>query len=267
MIEQKSLSRRSFLAGAGIVTGAAVVAAGTSLIKPKSAEAAFTNLPWTYATLDLATVKRRGYDRYGSNGGCMAGTAIALIESLIEASAGAAWESIPWEMLKYGRGGIAGSWGTLCGSLNGASLVIQACAPNVTVAGNLINALYDWYCGFNFPSTDHDAYATGYENQTRTICNSPLCHASVSKWCNVTGSKVTDSARSKRCAKVAGDVAGKTADLLNNYFASAAIPAFTQPDASCASCHLGGNAQHWVQMKSTCTTMCHTAERNPCTKP
>lgn len=269
MIEKQTLSRRSFLTGAGIVTGAAVVA-GTGLIMPGKAEAAFSALPWPYAPspglvgVDLDLVKRRGHDFYGTYGGCMAGTGRALIATIMEKlTPGSpeylAWDSFPQDMFTYGGGGVS-AWGTICGALNGAAYVICACAPNGTVATNLINDLFQWYCGFNFPSTDHDLYDP-YPGQTRTICNSPLCHASVSTWCMATGTKVSDSPRSKRCAKVAGDVAGKAAELLNSYFYGTYATTFVQPDPTCSGCHVTGGSQKWVQMKATCNT-CHGPGKN-----
>jgi hypothetical protein len=269
MIEKQNLSRRSFLTGAGIVTGAAVVVAGTGLIKPKSAEAAFSALPWAYAPspglvgADLDLVKRRGHDYYATSGGCMAGTGKALIVTIMEKLTGdayAAWDSFPQDLFTYGGGGINSGWGTICGSLHGAAYVISACAPNGTVATNLINDLFQWYCGFNFPSTDHDAYDP-YPGQARTICNSPLCHASVSTWCKATGTKVSAAERGKRCAKVAGDCAGKAAELLNSYFYGSYASTFVQPDTTCSGCHVTAGTEKWVQGKATCNT-CHAPGKN-----
>lgn len=255
MMEEKSLSRRSFLAGAGIATGAVVVAAGTGLIKPKSAEAAYTALPWNYATFaDLALVKRRGYDYYYSSGGCMAGTGMALVQTLVE-TVGAPWDSFPQDMFKYGGGGIA-TWGTTCGAIHGAAYVIQACAG--TNATNLINSLFQWYCNFPFPTRDHDAYAV-YTRQKTTVANSPLCHASASNWCATTNMTINGPERKDRCAKLAGDVAGKAADLLNKLLAGTYVPDFVQPDPTCSGCHVGATSTYdSVQMKSTCTTYCHS---------
>jgi hypothetical protein len=280
MIEQQSISRRSFLTGAGIVTGAAVVAAGTGLINPKSAEASYSALPWKYAPnpglagADMDLVKRRGYDFYASAGGCMAGTGKALVVTIMEKLTGAdydAWDSFPQDMFTYGGGGVS-AWGTICGSLHGAAYVLAACAPNGTVATNLINDLFQWYCGFNFPSADHDSYGL-YPNQTRTVCNSPLCHASVSTWCKATGIKVSAPERGKRCAKVAGDCAGKAAELLNSYFYGTYATTFVQPDTSCSSCHVTAGTEKWVQGKATCNT-CHGTGKNTvkpsgstCTRP
>lgn len=256
MFEEKSLSRRNFLAGAGIATGAVVAAAaGSGLIKPKSAEAAYTALPWPYATtpgLDLALVKRRGYDNYFV-GGCMYGTGYALVQSLID-TVGSPWDSLPMDMFKYGGGGIS-SWGTTCGAIHGAAWVIQACAGSN--ATNVINDLFQWYCNFAFPSRDHESYAH-YTQQGTTISNSPLCHASSSHWCLTYDKRVNGSERKDRCAKLAGDVAGKTAMLLNSLFAGTYVPGFVQPDPTCSGCHVGSNSTYdHVQMKSSCTAHCH----------
>lgn len=282
MIEQNSLSRRSFLAGAGLATGAAVIA-GAGLIKPKSAEAAFTAFPWQYPALglDVAVARQRAYDHYYLSGGCMSGTGRGLVLGLLDAyPGGSEWDSIPLNLFRYGAGGVGGSnkWGTICGALHGAAWVMSACAASSAHATSLINALYDWYCGFAFPSTDLDSYVPGsgiqvpVADQNRTVCNSPLCHVSVSSWLGGERRagrtvKVHDVPRGNRCAKVSGDVAAKTVELLNAYKASGTIPSFTQPDSSCSGCHVTGNVDtRWVLMKSTCTP-CHTTGKNPCTKP
>lgn len=275
MIEEKSLSRRSFLAGAGIVTGAAIVAAGTDLIRPKSTFAAAPAFPWPYVpaaftTIEISAIKQSAYNYYYDNGGCMSGTGKALVVAIMGKLSGddlAKWETFPQDLFTYGGGGV-NSWGTICGALHGAAFVISAVAPTGTRATNLIDDLFQWYCGNPFPSTDHDGYlrSTGTPNQPTSICNSPLCHASVSKWCTTYGKKVGSYDKKDRCAKLAGDVAGKAAELLNASFYGTYATAFVQPDTTCSGCHVTGGAQKWVQAKTTCTTMCHTVDRNPCTR-
>ena len=257
MSEQTDASRRKFLVGAGMAAGAVAVA-GTGLITPKSAEAAYVALPWQYAPLDLAVVKRRAYDKYFISG-CMYAAGSALLETLVE-RVGAPWDSIPQDMLKYGGGGVY-SWGTTCGALNGAAWVIQACAG--ANAGAVISDLFQWYCNYPFPSRDHEAYAKFTRVKT-TVSNSPLCHASVSNWCFTTRNKVNSDQKKDRCAKLAADVAGKTAELLNTLFAGGYVPVFVQPDPTCSGCHVGINSTYDnVQMKSTCTTKCHTSKTSP----
>lgn len=252
MSDQTGLSRRKFLVGAGIAAGAAA-ATGAGLLKPRIAEAAYVALPWQYAALDLAVVKKRAYDNYYI-GGCMYGTGAALVQTLVE-TVGGPWDSIPQDMFKYGSGGIS-SWGTTCGSIHAAAWVIQACAGANTT--NVINDLYQWYCNFAFPSRDHDAYAV-YTRQKTTIANSPLCHASASNWSYTTKNKINSAERKDRCAKVAGDVAGKTAELLNVLLAGTYAPVFAQPDLTCSGCHVGASSVYdHVQMKATCTAKCHT---------
>lgn len=254
MLEQTDVSRRKFLVGAGMAAGAVAVA-GAGLIKPKSAEAAYVALPWPYASLNLTVVKRRAYDKYYLSG-CMYATGSALIETLVE-TAGGAWDSFPQDMFKYGGGGVY-SWGTTCGALNGAAWVIQACAG--ANAASVISDLFQWYCNYPFPSRDHEAYAV-YTRVKTTVASSPLCHASSSKWCFTTRNKIGSAQKKDRCAKLAADVAGKTAELLNTLFAGGYVPVFVQPDPTCSGCHVGLTSTYDnVQMKSTCTTKCHVSK-------
>ncbi len=50
----------------------------------------------------------------------------------------------------------------------------------------------------------------------------------------------------------------------NFYGGTRSISAFAQPGALCSGCHVGGSSdQYRLQIKSTCTTQCHTKEKNP----
>jgi hypothetical protein len=75
-------------------------------------------------------------------------------------------------------------------------------------------------------------------------CGSPLCHASVSDWCKVSGKKVGSADRKDRCAKLTGDVAAKAVEMLNA-LADAKLSVGWKPTpeyATCMGCHNGPNS-------------------------
>ncbi|OFX62276.1 MAG: hypothetical protein A2046_15345 [Bacteroidetes bacterium GWA2_30_7] len=82
----------------------------------------------------------------------------------------------------------------------------------------------------------------------------------------VAGKKVSDVERKERCARLAGDVAAKTVEILNAYFASTFVGTFADPasNASCLSCH-GSSSQYNVMTHMECVS-CHTIEADHGTK-
>lgn len=259
MIDEKenksNLSRRKFLlstgaAAAGVIAAGALAGCGTTKeeeTKPTKAGAAAA-LPWKFQKLDVEKVRKAGYDSYyakdpktgdkGFQGGCCYGAVNALVANLKEA-VGAPWDTFPTEVFKYGEGGAIG-WGTLCGSLNGALAVINLVAKDSDDMKKMGNELMGWYTGNAFPSSKHDSYAK-FKGQPTSVSKSPLCHASVSVWCDASGKKVSTPDRLDRCAKVTGDVAAYTAEMLNKYMEGSFTAAF-KPGAeyaSCISCHNG----------------------------
>ncbi|MBO8126472.1 MAG: split soret cytochrome c precursor, partial [Firmicutes bacterium] len=92
------------------------------------------------------------------------------------------------------------------------------------------------------PTTDHDAYAK-FTNQAQSIAGNPLCHASVSNWCQASGKAENSDERKDRCAKVSGDVAAKAIEMLNAYFDNKFAAAYKIPEEveRCRGCHVGKN--------------------------
>lgn len=185
------------------------VCANSDAFAAGTANSIYTTFPWPYITLDTEVIRKRAYEGYYTVG-CMYGVASALTNTMKE-TVGSPWDSVPVEIFNYGSAGV-GSWGTVCGALNGACWVIQATAgPNVN---KVIELLFDWYCNTGLPSRLMDKYCQ-FPNQKTTVSNSPLCYVSASNWSYTNRIPINGAERKDRCAKVAGDVAAKTAELLN----------------------------------------------------
>jgi hypothetical protein len=195
----------------------------------------------------------------------MYGSTSALLTALVD-KIGHPYTQIPRDMMRYGSGGIAG-WGTVCGSLNGA------CAITTLVAGKgygkLVNELMAWYTMTPFPSDIANQYAQNHEYLVEkyktdavlstTVSESALCHVSVNTWCRTTGHASGSKERAERCARLTGDVAAKTAELLNA-FALGTFVASDFEQAECTGCHIMGEnyeAGQFIIGKGTNCTDCH----------
>lgn len=267
----KDLTRRRFILGTSALTGVLAITglAGcgnnqqrtTAIAQDKQegqGEAskvvplATTALPWQYKKLDVDKVRKLGYENY-FKGGCMYGAAAALL-SVLKEDPNSPYNNIPFDMFKYGAGG-AYSWGTLCGALNGALAVINLATEKHQEIGN---ELIGWYTTFSFPSDKHEAYCK-IPKQVTSVSKSPLCHASVSIWCNKAGAKVNSNEKKDRCAKLTGDTAAYAAEMLNQALEARFAPAFkvSQEYAHCMSCHQGPESRlDNEQGKMNCIT-CH----------
>ena len=126
----------------------------------------------------------------------MYGAAASLIEALRSACRSdgegggySDWDLIPTGMFKYGSGGVAG-WGTICGILNGAAAVLAMAGYD-----SLIGQVIGWYTLQSFPLDTCEGFtaASGFEAladidvPAHTVSDSPLCHISISKFCEAAG--------------------------------------------------------------------------------
>jgi hypothetical protein len=256
MNDPRQVSRRQFIVGG---VGAASLAMGAGALIPSSGMAHMSSLkiPLPYFSedgaqpvLDPDDVRYFAFNHY-FQGGCMHGAASGLMQAFKEAFAGKStgWDMLPYGMYKYGSGGVAG-WGTLCGILNGCMAVLNL----VGLHGTLGNELMGWYATTLFPTGNCEGFVadTGQvaipdaDVLARTVADSPLCHISISKWCQAAGVSVADKSpeglkyKDDRCGKICADTAAKTAELINEHVLTTTLaqPFETpEPYASCLACH------------------------------
>jgi hypothetical protein len=265
----QDLNRRDFIKGAGVATlGLAAISgiAGTLLACSKTKEPATQKsavyaaqdplvLPWPYIKLDAAACAERAYTAY-YNGGCMYGAFEGLIGELVE-KVGEPYNTFPSTMMKYGGAGVQG-WGTLCGCLNG----IAAALPLVTdakVSGPMTTEVFGWYTATELP--DYQPAAPKFTNIAKSISDSPLCHISVTKWCNVAGYKALSPERAERCAWVTASTVYYTVGLLNKAYDNAFTATYAVPASvtGCLSCHgKGGAFENVHTSKAPDCEECHT---------
>lgn len=223
--------------------------------------------PWTYVKLDMETVRKKGHAKY-YEGDCCFGAFAGIVEALQEV-VGFPFTQVPMKMMEFGAGGVAG-WGTTCGSLIGASAAINLVTDKATAA-KLVGELLAWYSQTPFPSQTSNKYAVEHaflvkeyksdKELPQSVSNSPLCHVSVTKWCQASGMASGSKERSERCGRLTGDVAAKAVELLNANLAGSFASAFKLSDETqgCMTCHTKGEnfaMGQFTQGKMECTS-CH----------
>ena len=164
--------------------------------------------PFPYAELDLDAVEKIAYEGYFENG-CCYGVAKGLLAEL-SAKVGYPYTIIPPEMFANGKEGYTA--GTLCGALGGAAGVIGlCCAPDD--ARKITKELFAWYT-----STPLPIYQPEGDAPVQTISTTVNCVDSVSNFMTEAEVERADPIRKRRCGGVSGDVARKTAELLNIHY-------------------------------------------------
>ena len=188
--------------------------------------------PFPYAELDLDEVERIAYEGYFENG-CCYGVAKGLLTALSK-KVGFPYTMIPPEMFANGKEGYTA--GTLCGALGGAAGVIGlCCAPDDARA--ITKELFAWYT-----STPLPIYQPEGDAPVQTISTTVNCVDSVSNFMTAADVERADPIRKRRCGGVSGDVARKTAELLNIHYGFMAAPAVAEAETELATNEYIGEA-------------------------
>ena len=208
--------------------------------------------PWTYSKLDVEAAKKRAYDAFFV-GGCSYGVYEGIIGELRE-TVGHPFTLIPTKLSVFGKGGVVG-WGTLCGAVNGAGMAIST----VTTNTGPVNEIMGYYSETALPIYEPEVASKVEGDLPQSVSNSPLCHPSVTQWCNIAGKEENSPERAERCGRLVADITGKVAQMLNdladdNFVAAYAVPATV---IECNSCHGPEGPVNNVMTKMDCAD-CHT---------
>lgn len=218
--------------------------------------------------LDVAAVKEAAYQGY-YEGGCCHGAYKALLGHLA-ATAGAPFDALPLDFGKFGGGGIAG-FGSICGAVLGGVLVLNMVVQEDTtkLRSALLTHLIRWYETNPFPAyVPHAVHSNEAGRTTLPFStaitslqrppNSHLCHASVSDWCAAFSVSASGPDKLARCARLTADVAGKAAEMLNEYLATKAFVPAVMDDVSkrCVTCHPASSTAQPVASGMRCGS-CH----------
>jgi len=169
---------------------------------------------WMYSGLDPAETAELAYRQF-KNGSCMYATFISIVSQLAD-KFGEPYASFPFQMMKYGHGGIGG-FGTICGALNGAAALIGLFVAEKKQQDSLINGIFRWYEKTHFPVFRPQKPILDIALPTSTS-NSVLCHASITNWGNVAGYNIKSNQRKERCRRLTSDVAAQVTVVLNKFF-------------------------------------------------
>lgn len=243
--------RRSFARIVGSVAGvAALGGAGfgaAELVRRKGEGDArkLGTVPWPYTQLEPDRVATRAFDGY-AKGHCMYGAFEALAGSAAE-RLGPPYTSFPFDLMEYGAGGVGG-WGTICGALNGAAAAMKLLSARPQ---ELVDALFTYYEREPLPDL---ALRSASFPQVPSVAGSPLCHTSVSRWCEASGKKSYAPERSERCGVLTACVARRAAELLNAQALGKPLPASrgNAETAACAGCHEAGGAIENTRSRMDC---------------
>jgi Putative redox-active protein (C_GCAxxG_C_C)/Secretion system C-terminal sorting domain len=265
-MEKKGLSRKEFLANSSKFAVGAV--AGIAGLNTLAGTKIFANneeyiWPFPYEALDPEEIRIRAHHLKLNGLECCAGMFGSFVEAL-KTKIGDPYNALPYELMLYGRGGGAG-WGSLCGAVNASAACISL-VVNKADSGLLIMEVYGWAASELLP-TDianqaalDNRYTAGSFNGValpQSIAGSVMCHASLANWCGVADKKIGDPERKERCARITGDMAVKTVEVINAYHAGNFSPQFVTPEYAqqCLTCH-GSSMLYNARSQESCEP-CH----------
>ena len=256
-------TRRDFLRSAGtygFATGVGL-AGGVGLPRPSEAWAQEASHPFGYPEEGLDAERTRELGYLGFKGldlgdgtrhsGCAFGTFNAILGQLAD-RVGAPYTAIPLQMMDWAGAGVVG-FGTLCGTLNGAAAAIGLVCDGRD-ARAFISDLLTWYSETALPT---NLYAPNGDLPQSTA-GSNLCHVSLTRWCRSSGFASGSPERAERCARLAGDVAAKAVEMLNQGALGLEKPS---EKTVCRACHYMGPSYDLGQFthgEMNCLT-CHVA--------
>jgi hypothetical protein len=268
----KEITRKDFLLKSSkAAVGITAIAGASSLLTTATVKgkATLTPWPWSYAPVDLESIRIRAHHLKLSGYECCSGCFGAFVEAQTQLI-GDPWTTMPYEVMLYGRGGGA-SWGTLCGAVNAAAAVISLVVDKAN-SGPLIWEVYGWAASSLMPSDEANQFALDNKYTAGTfngislpqsVSGSVLCHASLTNWCIEANKKFNSADRKERCARITGDLAVKTGEVLNAYFAGTFVPEYVTPAYAqqCLTCHGAGVLEN-VRVQESCEP-CHGNPHSP----
>ena len=227
-------SRREFLKKSVALLGGSALLSGAPLagVLAESQPEAPAH-PFPDAELDLDKVEQLAYEGYFENG-CCYGVAKGLLAELCD-KVGFPYTMIPPEMFANGKEGYTA--GSLCGALGGAAGIIGlCCAPDDARA--ITKELFAWYTSTPLPIYQPEGAAP-----VQTVSSTVNCVDSVSEFMTKANVERADPIRKRRCGGVSGDVARKTAELLNIHYGFMEAPAAAAPETELAANEYIGEAE------------------------
>jgi len=249
------MKRREMLTGLGVGT---LLSFGLTDREAKGMDGPID--PWQYAKIDPVKAADLAYEIY-PNGACMYAAVRGLVATVADALrpnnplAAAMMMEFPFDMMKYGGGGIGGT-GSTCGAFNGGAAVLGLFVKDTAARSAMIQELCTYYEQTELPQyKPKDDEFPGMETVKP---ESILCHISSGRWRIAADAKMFSPKRENRCRRLTADIVTKTAELLNRYHADSTctFAPLAQPTASCFDCHGPKGTQADAIVKMNCAS-CH----------
>jgi len=210
---------------------------------------------WAYSQLDPVATAELAYHSY-DQGSCMYATFKSIVSQLAD-QVGEPFTSFPYQMMKYGHGGIGG-YGTVCGALNGAAAVIGLLVPDRKNQDYLIESLYRWYEEAQLPQFSPKNPLLDFTPPT-SISNSVQCHASNTNWSKASGYEIKTKQQKERCRRLTADVVTQTVTIINQFFSNNFMISANANETvrTCMTCHGKEGKLADTSGKMHCST-CHS---------
>ena len=252
------VKRREMLAGLGAGT---LLSFGLIGRETKAAGALADEMDfWQYAKIDPAKAADLAYQIY-PDGACMYSAVRALLTTVADAvatvnpMAASVMMQFPFDMMKYGGGGVGGI-GSTCGAFNGGAAVIGLFVKETASRSAMIQELCIYYEQTELPI--YKPKDDEYPRMETVVPESVLCHISSTRWRIAADAKMFSPKRENRCRRLTADIVAKTAELLNRYHTdnTCTFAPLTQPTATCFDCHGSKGSQADAISKMDCA-VCH----------
>jgi hypothetical protein len=251
------LTRREVLGAVGIAAGSCALSSCATeemgSFQDRTRKEAF---PWRYTALDPEITAQRAYAHY-PKGHCMYGVFASVMSQLAD-KYGEPYRSFPVDMMIYGAGGVA-DWGSICGALNGSAALVGLFVKEEDEQKQLVEELFLWYQQTELPQYVPQQPDLNIE-MAKCVCDSVLCHVSVTKWCKASGHKAYTKPQKERCKRLTADTARKTVEILNARFTSGSAIALEHDEKTkrCMSCHTKGSELQDTRGRMGCNS-CHSS--------
>lgn len=222
--------------------------------EPKKLDSNSVSSDYKYVPLDPKKTAEKAYQNY-PKGSCMYGVFSSVVEQLAE-KLGEPFSSFPIQMMKYGHGGVNG-YGTICGTLNGASALFGLLINDKKAIDALALELFRMYEETPLPKYNPTEPAMDYTPPT-SESKSVLCHASTTRWCKKAEHTIGSKERKERCRRLTADIAAQTVTMLNDYFSNSFIANAHDNESvrTCTTCHGPQGKVANTSVKMDCNS-CH----------
>jgi hypothetical protein len=267
------LSRRQVFGALGVFGSSGLLAgcgpSAASMAAPGNAGqentvdlGARTLAAWNYTPLDPAAVAECAYRIY-PQGGCMYAVVGSVMTELAR-KVGDPFRSFPFEMMRFGDGGVGG-WGSLCGVVNGGAALIGLFHHEKAkeTREELITELCVWYESTALPQFV-PAKAEWADHTAPSVAGSLLCHISVAQWCKTSGCGAYGMDKKERCRRLATDGAIQIVQILNRWSTdNLRQPCALAPEVkACLTCH-GPKELGDTMGKTRCATCHQFSKKHP----